>query len=430
MNPYQNALTQLKCAQKILNFDDNIFRILSEPKRILEVAIPVKMDDGSIKVFKGFRSQFNDARGPFKGGIRFHPRVSRDEVKALSMWMTWKCAILDLPLGGSKGGVVVDPKKLSSRELEELSRGYIRAIYKYLGQDQDVPAPDVYTNAEIMAWMLDEYEKLIGHHEPAMITGKPLSLGGSRGRDIATALGAYYIITETVKRKKIIPKNTRVIIQGAGNAGSNLAILLSKDGFKIIAMADSKGGVLNPKGLNVKNLLARKEKNGTVLDFEGAKNIKSNKFLEIPCDILVPAALENVITRKNARKIKTKFIFEVANGPVVPEADSILFKRKIEVVPDILTNAGGVTVSYFEQVQGAQNYYWEEKEVFQKLEKKMKEAYLAVLSLAEKYKTDMRTGALILALLRVIEAMKKEAGSKNFKTNLYKKKLELKIPFN
>lgn len=407
MNPYQNALIQLKRTQKILNFDDNILRILSEPKRILEVGISVKMDDGSIKIFKGFRSQFNDAKGPFKGGIRFHPKVSRDEMKALSMCMTWKCAVLDLPLGGSKGGVICDPKKLSSRELEELSRGYIRAIYKYLGANQDVPAPDIYTNQEVMAWMLDEYEKLIGRHEPEMITGKPLSLGGSRGRDIATALGAYYIILETVKRKKLIPKNTRVVIQGAGNAGSNLAILLAKAGFKIIAMADSKGGVMISKGLNIKNLLAWKEKNGSVLDFENAKNIKSNKFLEIPCDILIPAALENVITRKNAQKIKTKFIFEVANGPIAPEADVVLFKRKIEVTPDILANAGGVTVSYFEQVQGAQNYYWEEKEVFQRLEKKMKEAYLSVLGLAEKYKTDLRTGALILAISRIGEAMKR-----------------------
>lgn len=406
-NPYQNALNQIKKVVQILNLDENTYRLLSAPKRILEVAIPVKMDDGSIKVFQGFRSQFNDSRGPYKGGIRFHPKVTRDEVKALSMWMTWKCAVLDLPLGGGKGGVIVDPKKLSRGEAEKLSHGYIQAIYKYLGPDQDVPAPDVYTNQEVMAWMLDEYERLTGRHAPGMITGKPLSLGGSRGREIATALGAYYVILEAMSRRRIVIQKTRVVIQGMGNAGANLALLLAKKGFKILALSDSKGGIFSPSGLDVKKVIRHKESTGSVINFEGAKNIKSDRVLEIPCDILVPAALENVITKKNARKIKTKFIFEVANGPTAPEAEPLLAKRKIEIIPDILVNAGGVTVSYFEQVQNAQNFSWEEKEIFQKLEKKMIEAYRAVLSLKEKYQTDMRTAALILAILRVIEAMKK-----------------------
>jgi glutamate dehydrogenase/leucine dehydrogenase len=408
MNPFQSALTQLKKAKEILNLDSALFNLLSEPKRILEVNIPVKMDDGSVKIFKGFRSQFNDARGPFKGGVRFHPRVTRDEVKALSMWMTWKCAVLDLPLGGGKGGVICDPKKLSKGELERLSRGYIHAIYKYLGATQDVPAPDVYTNQKTMAWMLDEYEKLVGRHEPGMITGKPISFGGSAGRDVATGLGAYYVICEMAKIKKIIPSKTRVVIMGAGNAGINLGLLLAKANFKIIAIADSRGGIFQQSGLNIKEVFVFKEKTGSVINFPKAKLVKKpEKVLEIPCEILIPAALENVITKSNARKIKTKFIFEVANGPVSSEADSILFKRKIIVAPDILVNAGGVTVSYFEQVQNAMNFYWTEKEVFAKLKEKMIASFRAVISLKEKYQTDMRTAALILAVLRVCEVMKK-----------------------
>ncbi len=402
-NPYKSALKQLKKAADVIGLDQNIYEHLKEPKRLLEVSIPVRMDDGSVKVFKGFRSQFNDAMGPTKGGIRFHWNVSRDEVKALSAWMTWKCAVVNIPLGGGKGGIIVNPKDLSVGELERLSRGYIRSIYKYIGPDQDVPAPDVYTTPQIMAWMMDEYETLVGHKAPGVITGKPLSVGGSKGRGYSTAQGGVYVTRELSKKMGLDPKNTTIAIQGYGNAGSFMAEILSKDGYKIIAVTDSKGGAYNRAGLDVNSLSEYKRQNGSV---EGVSDgISNEEILELDVDILVPAALENVITPDNADKVKAKAIVELANGPTTPEADEILYKKGVIVVPDILANAGGVTVSYFEQVQNSMNYYWSEEEVLEKLEKTMTKAFDDVWDNKEKYDVDMRIAAYTVALSRVSEAM-------------------------
>lgn len=407
-NPYKNYLVQLKKVKEAIDLDENFFEQLRFPKRILEVFIPVKMDSGEIKVFHGFRSQFNDARGPFKGGIRFHSKVTKDEVIALSAWMALKCAVVGIPLGGGKGGVICDPKKLSKNELEQLSRGYIRNIYEYLGAKKDVPAPDVNTNSQIMAWMLDEYEKLKGAHEPGVITGKPLELGGSRGRDKATAQGGFYVFSELTKILKLKPQETTCAIQGAGNAGSNIALLLHQAGFKIVAMSDSKGGIVKNQKygyLNPKKVLDWKKKTGSVVGFPETKTITNEKLLTLPVDVLVPAALENVITKKNVGKIKAKIILELANGPTSPEADEKLFKKGKFVIPDILANAGGVTVSYFEQVQNAANFYWEEKEVLARLKKIMVVSFLDVWKTKDTYSVDMRTAAQILAVKRIVKAM-------------------------
>lgn len=405
-NPFENAQTQLGNAAKIINLDKNIHEILREPKRIMTVSIPVKMDNGDTKLFTAFRSQFNDALGPFKGGIRYHPGVNLDEVKALSLWMTMKCAVVGIPLGGGKGGIIVDPKTLSLGELERLSRGYIQAIYKYIGPTQDVPAPDVYTTPQIMAWMLDEYEKLVGEHAPGMITGKPLSVGGSEGRGFSTAQGAVYVTGEAVKKMGWTPSDVTVAIQGFGNAGSHMAKILYDMGYKIVAASDSKGGVQNIFGLDVAALEAHKEKTGSVVGFAGTEAISNEALLELPVHVLVPAALENVITAENAPRVKAKMIVELANGPVTPDADEILHKNAVLFVPDILANAGGVTVSYFEQVQNASNYYWTEEEVLVKLEKIMVRAFNEVWETKEKYKIDMRTAAFVRAVERVAEAMK------------------------
>lgn len=405
-NPFENAQTQLANAAKIINLDKNIHEILREPKRIMTVSLPVKMDTGDTKLFTAFRSQFNDALGPFKGGIRYHPGVNLDEVKALSLWMTMKCAVVGIPLGGGKGGIIVDPKTLSLGELERLSRAYIQAIYKYIGPTQDVPAPDVYTTPQIMAWMLDEYEKLVGEHAPGMITGKPLSVGGSEGRGFSTAQGAVYVTGEAVKKMGWTPSDVTVAIQGFGNAGSHMAKILYDMGYKIVAASDSKGGVQNIFGLDVAALEAHKEKTGSVVGFAGTEAISNEALLELPVHVLVPAALENVITAENAPRVKAKMIVELANGPVTPDADEILHKNAVLFVPDILANAGGVTVSYFEQVQNASNYYWTEEEVLVKLEKIMVRAFNQVWETKEKYKIDMRTAAFVRAVERVADAMK------------------------
>lgn len=409
-SPYQNYLKQIKKAKEILNLEENIYEQLKFPKRVIEISIPVKMDSGKLKVFKGFRSQFNDALGPYKGGIRYHQNVTRDEVMALSAWMMLKCAVVGIPLGGGKGGIIVDPKKLSKAELEQLSRGYIRQIYKYVGPTTDVPAPDVNTNGQIMSWMRDEYEKQIGTQAPGFITGKPVGLGGSLGRDVATARGGYYALLELARILKLKPQKTTCAIQGAGNAGANMAYFLEKDKFKVIAISDSKGGAIaegkNSKGLDVKKVLDWKSKNRSVIGCPGTKTITNEKLLELPVDILIPAALENVITNKNAKKIKARVIVELANGPLTPEADEILFKKGIITIPDILANAGGVTVSYFEQVQNASNFYWELNEVNRKLKNIMMKAFREVWKIREKYKIDSRTAAQVLAIKRIAEGMK------------------------
>ncbi|MEK7643884.1 MAG: Glu/Leu/Phe/Val dehydrogenase [Patescibacteria group bacterium] len=406
--PFENAMTQLNKAAEVMRLDENIHEILRAPKRVLTVSIPVKMDNGVVRVFTGFRSQYNDALGPFKGGIRYHQNVTLDEVKALSFWMTMKCAVAGLPLGGGKGGIIFDPKQLSEGELERLSRGYIRQLYKYLGPTQDVPAPDVYTNGQIMSWMLDEYEKLIGEHAPGFITGKPLALGGSLGRDKATAQGGVFVLREVVAKLGLKPEKTAVAIQGYGNAGAHMAELLSKDGYKIVAVSDSKGAVVGQggEGLDIGKLNEHKIKTGAVIKFEGTETISNEDLLELDVDILIPAALENVITADNASKVKAKIVLELANGPTTPEADKILFERGVLLVPDILSNAGGVTVSYFEQVQNASNYYWEAEEVMDKLRVAMVGAFERVWERKEKYQVDMRTAAFVSALERVGDAMK------------------------
>lgn len=410
-NPFENALTQLHKAAGVMNLNPETKAILSAPKRLLTVAIPVKMDSGEIKVFTGYRSQYNDALGPFKGGIRYHWNVTEDEVKALSFWMTMKCAVAGLPLGGGKGGIIVNPKELSEGELERLSRGYIRALYKYVGPTQDVPAPDVYTNGQIMSWMLDEYEKLIGEKAPGMITGKPLSLGGSRGRDKATAQGGVFVLLEAVKKMGWDPTKTTVAIQGFGNAGAHMADLLYALGFQIKGVTDSGGGIRVVNGtINPKDLRDHKETGKSIytmanIDSLSTYEIENEQLLEMEVDILIPAALENQITVANADKIKAKMIVELANGPTTPEADEILHNKGIVVVPDILANAGGVTVSYFEQVQNAANYYWTDEEVMQKLEKIMVTAFHEVWAAKEKYSIDMRTAAFVSALERVSAAM-------------------------
>lgn len=405
-NPFENAMKQLDKAASVMSLDGDTHELLRHPKRVLTVSIPVRMDDGSLKVFTGFRSQHNDARGPHKGGIRYHWDVTLDEVKALSFWMTMKCSVVGIPLGGGKGGVIVNPKELSEGELERLSRGYIQKIYKYIGLTQDVPAPDVYTNPKIMGWMMDEFEKLTGEKHPGVITGKPLSLGGSQGRGSATAQGGVYVLREAAKKLHMNPSETKVAIQGFGNAGSFMAKLLSADGFKIVAVSDSRGGIVNMDGLDVEAVAAHKAGTRAVAGFTGAQDISNDEILELDVDILVPAALENVITESNAGNVKAKLIVELANGPTTPGGDEILNSNGVVVCPDILSNAGGVTVSYFEQVQNSFNYYWTEEEVLSKLEPLMIDAFNRVWENKEKYNTDMRTAAFVSSIERVAQAMK------------------------
>lgn len=404
-NPFSNALKQLEQVNKLIKIDKNILEQLKYPQKFLEVAIPVKMDDGAVKIFIGYRSQYNNARGPYKGGIRFHPAVNISEVKALSAWMTWKTAVVDVPLGGGKGGVIVDPRQLSIDELERLARGYIRAIYKLIGPELDVPAPDIYTDPQIMGWMMDEYELLTGRHQPGVITGKPLSLGGSKARSYSTAQGAVYVLEEAVKKIGLEPGAT-VAIQGFGNAGSFMAKLLQERGYKIVVLSDSRGTVANYMGLDVEQVEEHKKATGSVAGFHGGMNEGKKHGLDYEADILIPAALENSITKENVDNINAKLIIELANGPITPEADEILHKKNILVVPDILANAGGVGVSYFEQVQNTYGYYWTETEVLVKLEKMMVDSFNDAWAEKEKYGTTMRMGAYALAVKKVAQAMK------------------------
>lgn len=395
-NPYQNAVKQLEEVKKYIEIDKNIFEQLKFPKRVVKVNLKVKMDSGKYQTFKAFRSQHNGAVGPHKGGIRFHPNVSEDEVKALSMWMTWKCSVVGIPYGGAKGGISCDPKKMSEAELERLSRAYIRGIGKYIGPRKDVPAPDVNTTPQTMAWMVDEYEKIVGQHVPGVITGKPIELGGSLGRTEATGLGGFYMLEQLRKKWKgrILLKNITVAIQGVGNVGYYFAQFAREAGYKIVALSNSKGGVYNQNGLKEDKFLEYKQ------------NISNEELLELPVDVLVPAALENQITQANAGKIKAKYIIEMANGPVTPEADEILHKKGIVSLPDVLCNAGGVTVSYFEWVQNNMGYYWEKEEVFAKLKVIMDKAFGEVWQIYQAKRVNPRMAAYILAVDRVVKAMK------------------------
>lgn len=408
MSTWTNALEQLNKALDIMNMDANTRALLQAPERVLEFSIPVKMDDGTIKVFTGYRSQYNSALGPYKGGIRYHHEVNKDEVQSLSMWMSLKCAVVNLPLGGGKGGVIVNPKELSNNELEKLSRGYIQKLYKYIGPKEDIPAPDVYTTPQIMAWMMDEYIKLTnGQYNPGVITGKPIINGGSKARGYATAQGGFYVLRSLMKILNKDAKGTSVAIQGFGNAGAELAKILADAGFSIVAVSDSQGGVYNSQGLNIDELNQYKKDNKTVATYEKAeKKINNDEILELPVDILIPAALNDVITEKNADNIKAKYILELANGPINAEAEKTLLKNNIIIVPDILANAGGVATSYLEQVQNSMNYYWEENEVLEKLEKIMDNAFKSIWKVKEEQNLDLRMAAYVVALQRISEAMK------------------------
>ncbi|MFP3224228.1 MAG: Glu/Leu/Phe/Val dehydrogenase [Nitrososphaeria archaeon] len=401
------ALQQLKKAADLLNLEEDIREILSHPQREVQVSLPVRMDNGKIKVFIGYRVQHNNARGPYKGGIRYHPNVSLDEVRALAMWMTWKTAVLDLPLGGAKGGIVCDPKTLSPGEIERLTRRYAYAISGIIGPYEDVPAPDVYTGPQHMAWIMDTYSILKGHLEPGVITGKPVEVGGSLGRNDSTSRGVAIVVAEAARKLNINIKGATVAIQGFGNVGSNAAIIMAKEyGMKVVAVSDSKGGIYNKNGLNVDKVLAEKEKSGTVTTYKDAEKITNDELLTLDVDVLVPAALEQVITKDNAEKIKAKIIGEGANGPTTPEADEILYQKGTMVIPDILANSGGVTVSYFEWVQNLERLQWPLEQVNKMLEQKMVKAFNDVYEASKKYKTDMRTAALTVAVSRVSQAIK------------------------
>jgi glutamate dehydrogenase/leucine dehydrogenase len=451
-NPFLSAQTQMQSAYVFLKwqYDDQFEKVLF-PERIIEVNIPVKMDDGSTRVFTGYRSQHNGARGPYKGGIRYHQDVTRDEVMALSAWMSIKTATLDLPLGGGKGGIIVNPKELSERELEQLSRGWVQKLYKYIGPLDDVPAPDVNTNGQIMSWMVDEYSKLVGHWSPGTFTGKPLSIGGSLGRDTATAQWGMYVLEAYLRTLWENIKGKKIVIQGAGNAGLHMIEIVTRAGAILVGTSDSKWGIYDPDGLDVAQIIKLKSEKKSLTEYSspklgeagwgvqdttntntppltppnlggeenthplnlpnlrgdtGCRFITNAELLELECDILIPAALENQITSENAKNIKASLILELANGPVTPDADTILFQKGIPVIPDILANAGGVTVSYFEQVQNSMNYYWSREEVQEKLKLKMETALDGVLRSANEHTVMLRTGAYVVALKRILEAMK------------------------
>jgi len=400
------ALQQLSVTAEKLGLDDGAHEILRHPKRALIVSIPVKMDNGDVKVFMGCRVQHNDARGPYKGGIRYHPDVTLSEVTALAMWMTWKCAIIDIPYGGSKGGVCCNTKEMSIGELERLTRRYASMILDFIGPYQDVPAPDLYTDAQTMAWIVDTYSRFKGYSVPEVATGKPIVIGGSLGREEATSRGVTFCVREAAKHMRMPLKSATVAVQGFGNVGWNAAKLLSERGCKIVAVSDSQSGIYNPKGVSPVAVFGHKEKVGSVLGFRGSEKISNEELLELKCDILVPAALENQITKSNAANVKAKLLAEAANGPTTPEADKILREKGVFIIPDILANSGGVAASYFEWVQNLTREHWTEEEVNTKLEVKMVKAFNDIYELSKKHKVDMRAAALMLGVGRVAEAIK------------------------
>ncbi|MCP4358586.1 MAG: Glu/Leu/Phe/Val dehydrogenase [Chloroflexi bacterium] len=407
LNPFAIAQAQLDEAAQVLQLEPDMHAFLRQPMREYHFTIPVKMDDGRTQTFNGFRVQYNDARGPAKGGIRFHWEETIDTVRALAAWMTWKTAVVDIPLGGGKGGVICDPRALSPAELERLSRGFMRNIARYVGINKDVPAPDVYTNPQIMAWMMDEYRVLTGHHEPGVITGKPLELGGSAGRGDATARGGIYTVREAANVMGMDLEGKTAAVQGYGNAGT-FAHLLGANllGLKIVAVSDSRGGVFNSQGFDPEEMMRFKRETGSVVGFPGTDSLTNEELLELEVDVLFPSALENVITGRNAANIKAKIVAELANGPTTPEADDILLENGIYVIPDFLCNAGGVTVSYFEMVQNGYQYYWTEEMVHERLDHKMTTAYHAVHNMAQQHNVDNRVAAYLVAVDRVATAVR------------------------
>ena len=407
LNPFQIAQQQLDTAAEKLGLDPATHELLRWPMHEIKMVLPVKMDDGSTKIFHAFRIQYNTARGPAKGGIRWHPDETIDTVRALAAWMTWKTSVVDIPLGGGKGGVVCNPKELSEMEKERLARAYIRAVARNLGVTRDVPAPDVYTTPQIMAWMMDEFETIVGEAHPGVITGKPIPLGGSQGRGDATARGGIYVTREAAKLVGIDLKGKTMAIQGFGNAGQYAALLGEELlGLKLVAASDSKGGVYNAKGIDAKALVDNKLRSGVLRGFPGAAEISNEDLLGMEVTVLFPAALENVITKENAGKVRCKISCELANGPTTPEADTILYDKGVLLLPDFLANAGGVTVSYFEQVQNTYNYYWELHEVHRRLDEKMTRAFHAVYEMSQRERINMRQAAYLVAVARVAEACK------------------------
>jgi len=408
-NPFHNAQEQLSSFAKIADLDDATHKLLRKSMREITVHIPLSMDDGSTKIFTGFRMQHNTARGPGKGGIRFHHEETIDTVRALAMWMTWKTALLDLPLGGAKGGIIVNPKELSDSELERLSRGYIRAISDVIGPKKDVPAPDVGTTPQMMDWMRDEYEKIVKQETPEVITGKPLAQGGSEGRVEATALGGWIAIRESARKQDIDLGSASVAVQGYGNAGSNAALIGARQfKAKIVSASDSRGVAYNPEGIDPEKLLEHKKESGTVAGTPDTKTITAEEQLALDVNIFIPAALENAINKDNADSIQAKIVAEFANGPTTPEADTILAKKGIEVIPDFLCNAGGVTVSYYEMVQNLNNESWSKNKVHEKLDDSISKAYADTCAEADKHKVDLRCGAGALAVARVAAAIQKK----------------------
>jgi glutamate dehydrogenase (NAD(P)+) len=405
-NAYEVALENFDLAADALDLDDNVRAMIKYPERILEVSVPVRMDNGRIVRFQGFRVQHSTARGPAKGGIRYHPNVTEDEVKALATWMTWKCAVVNIPYGGGKGGVTCNPKEMSLGELERLTRRYASAILPLIGPDQDIPAPDVYTNPQVMAWIMDTFSMTKGYPIPGVVTGKPVSLGGSLGRNEATGRGVFYTIRNSCEHLRIPLKGARVVVQGFGNAGSIAAQMLHNHQAPVIAASDSRGCVYNHHGLDIPKLILHKERTGTVVGFPGAEPVEPEELLALDCEILIPAALENTITGENAAQVRARIVAEAANGPVTPEADRIFDDKGIFGIPDILCNAGGVTVSYFEWVQDEQHLFWDAQDVYNRLERVMQAAFQEVLKIHLERKVDMRRAANMLGIGRVAEATK------------------------
>ncbi|PIT95441.1 glutamate dehydrogenase [Candidatus Falkowbacteria bacterium CG_4_9_14_3_um_filter_38_19] len=418
-NQFKGVIEQLNKICRLRGIEPDELEILRKPDRIIEVSLPVIMDNGQIKVFTGYRVQYNNILGPYKGGLRFHPKVNLDEVKALAFWMTIKCAVADIPYGGGKGGVAVDVKKISKSELERLTRAYTRGFADFIGPFKDILAPDVYTNPQVMAWLMDEYNHIKGENTPAVVTGKPVEIGGSLGRDTATSLGGFYIFEQVLEKMsaksksasggKIASNKNKIslAVQGFGNVGMNFALIAFAAGYKIVAVSDSAGGIYNKKSLNPEAVLLHKQTTGSVINFKGAENISNEKLLELPVEILAPAALENVINEKNAGRIKAKIILELANGPTTPAAEAKLLKKGILIVPDVLANSGGVIVSYFEWVQNLQHYYWEQAKVKANLKKQISSAFKKVWQTMEvQGNRKMRTAAYMVAVERLVKALK------------------------
>ncbi len=407
INPFETAKRQIDIVADLLKIDSGTREVLKHPKRELTVNFPVRMDDNSYRVYTGYRVQYNMARGPCKGGIRYHPQVTLDEVRALAAWMTWKCAVVNLPYGGAKGGVICDPKHMSHGELERLTRRFGSELIPFIGPEMDIPAPDVYTDSQTMAWIMDTYSQEKGYSVPGVVTGKPIAIGGSEGRGEATGRGCAYVIREAAPDVGLKLKGASIAVQGFGNAGSVAANILHDEfGANVLAVTDSQGGIYKADGLNLHGVEEHKKKTGSVVGFPGSKPLSNEEVLELKADVLIPAALENQLTSKNAGKVQAKIVAEAANGPTVPEADKVFFEKKITVLPDILANAGGVTVSYFEWAQNIQGYSWSLAEVNDRLNKVMTESYARVHAVAQERKVDNRTAAYVVAIQRVVDALR------------------------